>query len=75
MLALGARHRGDLAAGVAAGAAGPAQRGELAFVDAHGAEFARLVDADHALDQRARLEVAGIAPLAGFHDFALADGE
>ena len=42
---------GDLAAGLAVGAAGPAQRRELALVDAHGAEFAGLVDADRALDQ------------------------
>jgi hypothetical protein len=37
VLALGPRHDGDLAAGLAVGPAGPAQRGELALVDAHGA--------------------------------------
>jgi hypothetical protein len=67
VLALGARHGGDLAAGLAVASAGPAQRRQLALVDAHRAELARLVDADHPLDQLARLGVAGIADLTGLH--------
>src|SRR5262249_12082830 len=71
VLALGAGHGSDLAARVAVGAAGPAQRGKLALVDAHGAVFAGLVDADRALDQFARLGITGIADLAGLHPATL----
>ena len=41
-------------------AAGPAQSGELALVDAHRAEFAGLVDADDALDKLAWIGIAGV---------------
>src|SRR5476651_877201 len=67
VLALRAGHAGDLAAGFAVGPAGPAQRRELALVYAHRTEFARLVDADHALDELARIGIAGVAPFTGFH--------
>src|SRR5207237_8468576 len=71
VLALGAGHGGDLGVGLAVGAAGPAQRGKLAVVDAHRPELAGLVDADHPFDQLARIGIAGVARLAGGHGCAL----
>src|SRR5690348_16510868 len=71
MLALRPCHGGDLAPRLAIGATGPAQRRQLAFIDADRAEFARLIDADHALDELPRLEIAGVAPVAGPHGCSL----